>query len=121
MESNYFVKLDDPTPLRILLLEASKEALVSGKYFIDLKDIRKRKAEALEILDNQIATLTADFTKLESMLPHKELINPTKPKKSKSTKKKKTSVTKPVNKNISELEKIDAALAAIEEKINNLT
>ena len=121
MESSYFVKLDDPTKLRILLLEASKDSLIAEKYFLELQDVRKRKAEALEKLDGQIITLTADFSKLEALLPHKELVAPPKSKKKSSAKKKISSVKKSGNKSLSEIDKIDAALAAIEEKISNLT
>ena len=122
METDYFVKVSDPTPLRILLLQASKDALISGKFFLDLQEIRDRKAAALEKLDAQIATLTADFASLEALMPHKELVKPSRSKsKSKSSKKGSSKKKSVRSKGLSELEKIDAALAAIEDKINQLT
>ncbi len=124
MDKDFFVKIADPLPLRVSLLHASKFSLVAAKCYLDLQEIRRKKTVSLTKVSKQISDLNSSFEKLLFLLPHKELmVKETKKRepKKKSSKakakyKKKSLIRKP-----SEIERINLALAAIEDKINDLT
>ena len=130
-EHPFFVRIHAPDMLRISLLESSKLTLHSLQSYYKVSSIRKKKKETFDQLKSEVKELVLLLGKLESMLPYQDVITkrmtPTQAKNTKSRKAKqtKTNAQKEIVNtssvaSFSELDKLNRALASIEEKLNNL-
>ncbi len=129
----FFVELRNPVQVRRNLLEAQKEIVESLQRYENIKFIRNKKIESIEKLRKDIKELIKLISNFKTVLPSakikeaqmivKEVMRPKKRKK-KSAKKKKAVKHKVQSqeeiKPMSELEKLEAELSAIESKLGSL-
>lgn len=127
----FFVRISAPDMLRVSILESSKLTLHSLQSYYKVTNIRKKKKETSDILKSQVKELILLLGKLESMLPYQDVVTktmtPTQAKNSqgrvaKQSKKNvaKEKVNTAMTTSFSELDKLNRALAAVEEKLNKI-
>ena len=130
-EHPFFVRIHAPDMLRVSLLESSKLTLHSLQSYYKVSAIRKKKKDSFDALKSQVKELILLLGKLESMLPYQDVvtksITPTQAKNAKGAKAKqsRSNVEKEVIDttsvaSFSELDRLNRALASIEEKLNNI-
>lgn len=73
MNSDYFVKVNDPTTHRVMLLETSKLVIGALKSYHRTLFLRKQKTAKVEQLKNQVKELLLLLQKVEELLPHEHL------------------------------------------------
>jgi hypothetical protein len=117
----YFVQVNAPDLVRISLLESSKYILHSLQSYYKISTLRKEKKETIDVLKGQIKELILVMDKLEKILPYqvdllKEAleVKPTSKKSASSPKKTTLASIAPSSK----LDKLNSALADIEEKLS---
>ena len=69
----YYVRIDDPRAFRRHILESSKQVIGSLQANRKVQDIRKRKREALDAIRQDMKEITMMVSKLDELLPQKEL------------------------------------------------
>lgn len=127
----FFVRIAAPDMLRVSLLESSKLSLHSLQSYYKITNIRKKKKDSSELLKSQVKELILLLGKLESMLPYQDVVTksmtPTQAKNSSGRKAKTTktnaekeTVDAAMSTSFSELDKLNRALASVEEKLNKL-
>lgn len=118
----YFVGLESPNELRRTLLESTRDAVDVMKRFERFKSVRAEKAKEIERLKSNIREISKLISKLRSELP-KTKLRVTLPKREKVPEKtvvKKKEVNKPKKKEMTELDKLESELSAIEGKLKGL-
>lgn len=134
-ENSYYVAIKEPLETRRHLLESTKKVIMSLQNYHKLLLIRKEKLSHLENLKQSIKELSYLNLKLSQKLPDynieimssfkKQSERPSKKKetekkkKNESTDNKKKEKEKKIHEQ-SELEKLEASLAAIESKLKDL-
>jgi hypothetical protein len=141
----YFIRISDTAEVRRMTLESSKDLLHVLKGYHDILETRERKKETTDELRDTLAELRAIISRLEKLLPQQSLkeIQRFLPKRKKvelkkeraeSPKTKKLPLAKPVERPapeqviekpkparpMSELERLERALANIEERLGQL-
>ncbi|MCA9477563.1 MAG: hypothetical protein KC535_00255 [Nanoarchaeota archaeon] len=127
----FFVRISAPDMLRVSLLESSKLVLHGLQSYYKVSSIRKKKTESLEMLKSEVKELVLLMGKLESMLPYQDILTkelmPTQAKMSKGSRPKQTMtnaqkevVATDVTPSFSEIDRLNRALASIEEKLNRI-
>lgn len=127
----FFVRVSAPDMLRVSILETSKLTLHSLQSYYKVTNIRKKKRESSDLLKSQVKELILLLSKLDAMLPYQEVVTknmtPTQAKNSSSRKAKKSvknaskeMVDTATTTSFSELDKLNRALASVEEKLNKL-
>ncbi len=130
-EHPFFVRIHAPDMLRVSLLESSKLTLHSLQSYYKVSAMRKKKKEVTASLKSQVKELVLLLGKLESMLPYQDVvtkkITPTQAKNAKGKKPKRSQanavkevVNTKVTASFNELDKLNRALASIEEKLNRI-
>ena len=129
MANEFYVGIKEPKQLRKMLLTGSKNILEVLKNSQELTDLRKEKLFVIDVLNQELAELNLLLEKLNEKLP-KELLNdaPVAPVIPKKHHEKKTKQELPDIKvhdeeptsALGELEKIENALASVEEKLKYL-
>lgn len=133
---SYFVRVSDASTVRRRILESSKDVLHVLKGYHRLLDIRDQKKETAEELRRVLAELSRLVERLDKLLPERSLkeIEEFLPKqkhakkgakkgKAPAPKKEPVSLPKlsePKKKAPSELERLESALASIEERLGRL-
>ena len=122
----FFVEVKEPSEVRRNILEFLKEIVETLQRFEKFKHIRHEKIENMHKLGRLLKDANKMLGDLKSKLPQTNLraiVNET-PKQSKAhhKKKKKGKVVeeKPQKKDMSELEKLESQLSAIESKLKGL-
>ncbi len=138
-EEVFFVGVQDPIEIRRTLLESSKEMLQILQRYEKFKEVRKEKHAAIAHLKEDLKNIQALFARFKKRLPtthlrlllQKEQAKVEKPAKVKKgvkkgskekvlkTQKEKAKV-KLIKKEMSDLEKLESELAAIEGKLGSL-
>ncbi len=125
----YFVRINEPVAMRKRVLESSKDLLHSLKSYHELLEIRDQKKETAEALSDTMGELARLCAQLEKLMPEKSLKEveeflPKAPKKAKKAKK--SSLEKaaeeapaPVD-SATEAERLERALANINERLSKL-
>ena len=125
----FFVGIRDPIEIRRSILESSREMLQLLQRFEKFKVVREEKHAMVEDLKSDIKNLQKLIGSLKGGLPktelrvklkreHKEVV---KAKTKKATKKvQKAEMPKMSKKQMSELEKLESELGAIESKLSGL-
>ena len=137
----YFIRISDTAEVRRMILESSKDLLHVLKGYHDILETRERKKETTEELRNTLAELGVLVGRLEKLLPQQSLkeVERFLPKRKKIVLKKaerpkamKLPSAKPVERQapekviekparpMSELERLERALANIEERLGQL-
>ncbi|MBW3014979.1 hypothetical protein KY330_01000 [Candidatus Woesearchaeota archaeon] len=131
----FYVGVKDPIEIRRTLLESSKEMVHAMQRYERFKEVRKEKIDEVQNLKEIISEIKKLANKLKQLLPETELrIKANKEKvnmlKKKSANKQKTEIKKaqviekplvmPKPRATSELEKLEAELANIENKLGKL-
>lgn len=137
----YFVRIDDPTAARRRMLESSKDVIRILKGYHALLAVRDQKKEAVDRLRQTLAELSLLIDKVEKMLPETSLkevegflpkherAKPAAKRREKPAKHEKAepveketaqAAAKPVQKKSTELERLEGALANIEERLSRL-
>jgi chromosome segregation ATPase len=122
----FFVAISDSMPVRTGLLESRKLVLTSMKTFAALKEIRKRKAEQKAHLRKNLRQLSSIIGHVKSKLPHIDVpsveVMPEKKeaKKEKAKEKSKELPKVEEKKKHTEIDRIEAELAEIENKLSSL-
>lgn len=140
-EDVFYAGIQDPIEIRRTLLESSKEMLQLLQRHEKFKEVRKEKHENIVRLKHDIKELKKLITKFKSHLPtthlrvilhqEREKVDKEKAKLTKSKQKTKgkikvakvakEEVEKPLSKKeMSELEKLEAELSSIENKLGTL-
>ena len=127
----FFVEVQRPAELQRNLLQILKEIVEGLHRFEQHKEIRKEKAARIEKLKKVLKQLTKDMVKLKQELPESKLralreeydqaIGKVPAKKAKKGKRKivkKAAPEKP--KRASEIQQLEAEIAAIEDKLKSL-
>jgi len=122
-KENFYVSLNDPTPVRRALLESVKQTLESAKVFSELKLIRKEKIAEKKNLRVSIKEINSTINKIKAAIPTVNIPTEHIPKftKKKAKKKKVVRVVKsePVKPH-TELQRIEVELADIDKKLAGL-
>jgi hypothetical protein len=139
----YFIRISDTAEVRRMTLESSKDLLHILKGYHDILETRERKKETTEELRNTLAELRVLVSRLEKLLPQQSLkeVERFLPKRKKIVLKKVKAErptamkqAKPVEmpapekmiekpkpaRPMSELERLERALANIEERLGHL-
>ena len=121
-EGIYFVGLEEPDEMRRYLLESARDAVDILKKFERLKSVRSEKIREIEKLKSDMREISKLVAKLRSELPktklrvklraHEKVVE------KKVVKKKENTVTK--KKEMTELDKLESELNAIEGKLKSL-
>ncbi|MBW2983120.1 hypothetical protein KY327_02355 [Candidatus Woesearchaeota archaeon] len=69
----YYVRIDDPQAFRKSILESSKQVIGSLQANRKVQDIRRRKREALDAIREDMKEIALMVSKLNDLLPQKEL------------------------------------------------
>ncbi len=132
---SYFVRIKDARSVRRRILESSKEMLYALKGHYQMLELRDQKRETAEALRSTLSELGELAAKLQSLLPAESLkeIEQYLPKKRKQKSSKKESKkageeknsaekdkSKPSETPMSEMERLEKALANIEERLSKL-
>ena len=124
----FFVEIREPNEIKRNILESMKDIVEGLQRFEKFKDIRKDKIHNIDRLRKTVKEINKLVADLKSALPESKLraIN-LKPvlkegQKSKSGKKKKHKKSKEPEekKPVTEIEKLESELGAIEEKLGSL-
>lgn len=124
-----YVGLQDPIEMRRTILEATKDAVEMLQNYEKFRAVREEKVKTVTQLQEQIVELTRLINKLKLELPkvdvrikvnkEQEMIEAEKrtAKKSNMPKKKAVKEIPKKTKELSDLEKLEAELASIEQKL----
>ncbi|MFP4523965.1 MAG: hypothetical protein ACLFO2_01425 [Candidatus Woesearchaeota archaeon] len=69
----YYVRIDDPHAFRKGILESSKQVIGSLQANRKVQDLRRRKREALDAIREDMKEIALMVSKLNDLLPQKEL------------------------------------------------
>ena len=124
-EDLFFVEVKDPVSVRRDVLEAQKIVIESLQRYENIKLLRTKKLENINKLRSILKESSKLFSNLKAALPQtsiKAVVEvKKKPEVVEEVKKAKVKETKKVKKRtISELEKLEAELSAIENKLSSL-
>jgi hypothetical protein len=126
MANEFYVGIKTPKQLRKMLLTGSKNILEILKNSQELLDLRKEKLFVIDVLSQELAELNLLLEKLNEKFP-KELLDdaPVRPVIPHHEKKKAPTlpdlkITEEPSDALGELEKIESALASVEEKLKFL-
>jgi len=135
-EEIFYVGIRDPIEIRRSLLESSKDMVHSLQRFERFKSVRKEKHESIQELKELMGHIKKLVTQLKSVLPENDLRVELGKEKQKYTAKKSQVTTQKVKKEkapkvkevkeritpkeMSELEKLEAELSAIEGKLSEI-
>ncbi len=123
-ENIYFVGLEEPSRLRKSLLESTRDVVDILKKFEGFKSIRNQKTNEIEKLKSDLREISKLIVKLKSELPKTKISakvhGDTKLFKRKQVAEKEggKEIVKKVE--MTELDKLDAELSAIENKLKSL-
>ena len=115
---SYFVKLVNDAAIRVNVLETSKKVVHSMQNYYNLLEIRKQKLEIMELLRTEFKEITLLISKLNELLPDKDLLKEPLPKEAKVTSSKKTA--KDVVQAPPDIDKLSQVLNNIENKLKEL-
>ncbi|MBU1976272.1 MAG: hypothetical protein KKG59_07765 [Nanoarchaeota archaeon] len=135
MTDPYYIRIEDPAEFRKGILQSSKSVIMSLKDYHTIISIRKNKLALMEILKEQIKEVSFLFEKLDGALPDKKIkyeremyeasIKNVMEKKKEL--KEVPKIEKPKEKekpkeddHMSDVDKLQDALANIEQKLNKL-
>lgn len=113
-EEVFYVGIKDPVEIRRDLLEATKDAIVIIKTYENIKSLRAEKAKQVLAMQEIIKQLNVLMNKLKRSLPETRVR-----KKPHAEIKEETEEKKP-HKKLTEFEKLEAELQAIETKLSHL-
>jgi len=119
----YFVGLEKPNELRRTLLESTRDVVDVMKRFERFKSVREQKIKEIERLKSDIREISKLISKLRAELP-KTKLRVKLPKREEVPEKKKVvkkEVKKPKKKEMTELDKLESELSAIEGKLKGLS
>jgi len=128
-EEVFFVEVREPNEVRRYILESLKDIVESLQRFEKFKEIRKEKMHNINKLRGIVKGLNKHISSLKNSLPESKLrvidIKPTlkeehKPKAGKRKKQKKEEEEVEERKPTTELERLEAELGAIEDKLGSL-
>ena len=130
-EELFFIGLKDPVELRRTLLESAKDVIEGLQRYEKFKSIRKEKIRQVENLRSTVREINKLVAKLKSELPQTSLKpeelkeKPKEEKKAKKAKKEakeapKKEPKKEPRKELTELEKLESELDAIESKLGSI-
>ena len=126
-EEPLFVGLSEPENVQRHILESTKESLVVLKKLEEIKELRKQKLQSIDVLNSLTSEIKSLLLKLKKKVPKK--VSRPAPQKAESNSDIKTEVlratkskpqNKPVskpNKPLTELEKLELELQAIENRL----
>ena len=117
----YFVGLEEPDELRRYLLESARDAVDILKKFERFKSVRSEKIREIEKLKSDMREISKLVAKLRSELPKTKLrvkLRAHEKVVEKKTVKKEEKITK--KKEMTELDKLESELSAIEGKLKSL-
>ena len=126
----FFVQIPEPLEVRRNILEILKEILSTLQMFEKFKEIRHRKLENIHNLRMLLRQANRMIGDLKGKLPQTDLkavvVKEAKPHAEKDMKQKPSQTQsskqeeKPKKKNLTELERLESELSAIEGKLKNL-
>jgi len=124
-KEEFFVPINDGAPIRISLLESTKNVLEAMKLFQSIKEIRKEKLAERKRLRTQLRLVYSSINKIKCAMPYIKLPEETKPVPKKivtQTPKVIAIPPRPIEKPkpLTELERIEQGLKEIEEKLANV-
>lgn len=120
---SYFVKIANATDVRKRVLESSKDVLHMLRSYhrlLELRDQKREVAEQLEAKMKELARLAEELAKLlpeKSLEEIKEFLPKPRSKRKKTKKETKQEEQKP---EMNEVERLEKALANIEERLSKL-
>lgn len=125
---SYFVRINDATDVRRRTLESSKDLLHILRGYHKILVLRDQKKETTERLRRTMSELGALAVRLEGLLPEETLKEFAVPKAQKAKPKKAEAKPKELPpppkdekpKQMSELERLEHALASIEDRLGKL-
>lgn len=142
MQTEYFVRIENPKHTRKQLLQVGRLAILTLRNQKELRLLRSKKVQAVQILEHDMTELNSLFAKLNGLLPNIDLseipakeepeLPKFKPKKKEKPKPKKQpkekpepskgiKYNKPGSQNLnSEVERLEYTLNKIENTIKNL-
>jgi len=140
MVDPYYVHVTEAKTVRVHLLKSVKLSLDASLTYYKLDGFHKERSALVETLQGQIETLMNDFVKLQEILPYKELLAQSEkkekaklaaskrtvaPKKKvvvkKATVKKAIPQKDVISKVDSPMDNLNAALADIEKRLNDIS
>ena len=124
----FFVQIPEPSEVRRNILETLKEILSTMQKFEKFREIRHKKLENIHKLRTGLRQANKMIGDLKSKLPQTDLkavvLKEPKPQTEKVPKQKTDSVQKqepkPKKKELTELERLESELSAIEGKLKNM-
>ena len=121
----FFVGVKNPIELRRTMLESSKEIIEDLQKYERLKTLRAEKAKQIEALRTIIKEINRLVVKLRAELPTtslriEEIKTPQKLKNPKKDIKEKKEIKAEPKKELTELEKLESELDAIEQKLSGI-
>ena len=119
-QESFFVGLNDPIGMRRSLLETSKELIEAMKKYEGFKAKREEKLKNMEELGKVIRSASRMVSRIKGSLPTMHLKAAPEIKEKPEPEEKPAAPRKPEPKDMSELAKLEAELADIEGKLNNL-
>lgn len=127
MGEDFFVRVEDPDRVHLAILESSKLALHSMQSFYKISQIRNKKNDSVRRLKLRVKELNLLVNKLEGILPYNNVV--VKSEKLSQSKPKSRSAKKPLviehaelkSGSNAELDRLNKALASIENKITSLS
>lgn len=120
----FFVRVREPDEVKRHILESLKEVVELLHKFERLKQIRHEKLEKIHKLKDLVKEANKMLGGLKIKLPHTNLkaaVAESKPKKVPEKKNAKATEKKVPQKEITELQKLEAELSAIESKLKSLS
>lgn len=122
-KEEFFVALNNPSLINLSLLETRKSILESMKLFRDIKEVRRQKIEGKNKLRTQIRQISSLLGKIRSCLPHVNISSEVKEAIKEQPQQKPAAQVReePKPKPPTELDRIEAELAEVEQKLSHLS
>ncbi len=119
MNSEFFVRIEEPKKLRKKLLETSREVVLLIQDHESIKRIKQEKIELLNEAAKTISEINMLIQKMKKLIPPLEGKKPQQ-KQQKFLEKEEVEVVTPQKTTLSELERLEQELKQIEEKIKEI-
>lgn len=121
----FFVEVREPNEVRRNILESLKSILESLQSFEKFKEARKEKVHRIEKLDRDIRVLGKHISRLKGILPEAKIREAVvqRPKEEEEPRKKHRhhkKKTEEVKRPLTEVDRLESELGAIEEKLRSL-